>query len=707
MPGAFTTYTLTALLLSVTWADHHQNEAELSCLKLSPFNADFAFALYKRLNAQTAAGQNTFFSPLGISTALSMLSAGASGETHSQLFSTLGYSTLNQTQVNKAYENLLHMLGQSHENEQLKVGNAVALRSNFSPKENYLTAVRSHFSSEIFQVDLSKPDNAAAEINKFVANKTHDKIKDAVKDIDPDMAMMLINYVYFKGEWATRFSSELTHKADFHVNATATVQVDMMQNNDVYQIYQDAENHTTVIQLPYKGNTFMMIVLPDEGKMEEVEGYISRDYIWHWHKSVNESLKASRRTLVAAKMPGAFAVSTLTALLLSVTWADHHQHPLPHIEAELNCLKLSPFNADFAFALYKRLNAQTAAGHNIFFSPLGISTALSMLSAGASGETHSQLFSTLGYSTLNQTQVNNAYENLLHSLGQSHELEQLNVGNAVALRSNFSPLEKFLKVVRHYYSAEIFKVDLNKPDEAAAEINTFISNKTHDKIKDAVKEIDPDMVMLLINYVYFKAEWKKPFNRDLTTKADFNVNTATKVQVDMMMDTDFYDIYMDAVNHTTVIKLPYKGNTSMMIVLPDEGKMEEVEGFISKDHMRHWHNSLSKHHVDLYLPKFSISTEASLKETLQEMGITDAFGDQADFSGVSDTDRMKVSQVTHNAALSVTEMGTEAAAATIVTGVATSLPLTLKVDRPFLVCIWDHSIRSLLFMGKINNPTAM
>ncbi|KAF3702610.1 Alpha-1-antitrypsin -like protein Precursor [Channa argus] len=416
---------------------------------------------------------------------------------------------------------------------------------------------------------------------------------------------------------------------------------------------------------------------------------------------------ASRRTLVAAKMPGAFAVSTLTALLLSVTWADHHQHPLPHIEAELNCLKLSPFNADFAFALYKRLNAQTAAGHNIFFSPLGISTALSMLSAGASGETHSQLFSTLGYSTLNQTQVNNAYENLLHMLGQSHELEQLNVGNAVALRSNFSPLEKFLKVVRHYYSAEIFKVDLNKPDEAAAEINTFISNKTHDKIKDAVKEIDPDMVMLLINYVYFKAEWKKPFNRDLTTKADFNVNTATKVQVDMMMDTDFYDIYMDAVNHTTVIKLPYKGNTSMMIVLPDEGKMEEVEGFISKDHMRHWHNSLSKHHVDLYLPKFSISTEASLKETLQEMGITDAFGDQADFSGVSDTDRMKVSQVTHNAALSVTEMGTEAAAATIVTGVATSLPLTLKVDRPFLVCIWDHSIRSLLFMGKINNPTAM
>ncbi|XP_049446161.1 alpha-1-antiproteinase-like [Epinephelus fuscoguttatus] len=136
----------------------------------------------------------------------------------------------------------------------------------------------------------------------------------------------------------------------------------------------------------------------------------------------------------------------LAALLLAAAWADHqHHHGCDHShEGELSCHKLSSPNADFAFALYKSLNAHTAAGKNIFYSPLGISTALSMMSTGAGGETHSQLFSSLGYSTLNQTQVNEAYEHLFHMYGHSQEDQRLDVGNAVALRSGFTPLEKFL-----------------------------------------------------------------------------------------------------------------------------------------------------------------------------------------------------------------------------------------------------------------------
>nr|XP_033505176.1 alpha-1-antiproteinase-like [Epinephelus lanceolatus]XP_033505177.1 alpha-1-antiproteinase-like [Epinephelus lanceolatus] len=135
----------------------------------------------------------------------------------------------------------------------------------------------------------------------------------------------------------------------------------------------------------------------------------------------------------------------LAAVLLAAAWADHqHQHGPDHShEGELSYQLSSP-NADFAFALYKSLNANTAAGKNIFYSPLGISTALSMLSTGAGGETHSQLFSSLGYSTLNHTQVNEAYEHLFHMSGHSQEDQRLDVGNAVAQRSGFTPLEKFL-----------------------------------------------------------------------------------------------------------------------------------------------------------------------------------------------------------------------------------------------------------------------
>ncbi|KAM9339402.1 alpha-1-antitrypsin homolog [Symphorus nematophorus] len=413
-------------------------------------------------------------------------------------------------------------------------------------------------------------------------------------------------------------------------------------------------------------------------------------------------------------MRGIFASCTLAALLLAGAWADHQPHMHHHHDdtehshdGEISCHKLSFPNADFGFALYKSLNAKTAAGKNIFYSPLGISTALSMLSTGAAGETHSQLFSTLGYSAHNQTVVNEAYEHLFHMLGHSQENQQLVVGNAAAVRTGFNPLQKFLDDVKHYYAGEIFNVDFTKPAEAAAEINRFIAGKTQDKIKDQVKDLDPEMAMVLINYVYFRGQWEKPFDGERTKKADFHVDDTTTVQVDMMKRTGRYDFYQDIDNHTTVIMLPYKGNTSMMIVLPDEGKMAEVEGYINRDYIQHWHDSLFRHSVDLSLPKFSISADASLDSTLKEMGITNAFANNADFSGISEEVKLKVSKVSHQAVLSVDETGTEAAATTTIEVMPMSMPETMTLDRPFLVFILEHSTKSILFMGKMNNPTAM
>ncbi|CAK6963181.1 alpha-1-antitrypsin homolog [Scomber scombrus] len=407
-------------------------------------------------------------------------------------------------------------------------------------------------------------------------------------------------------------------------------------------------------------------------------------------------------------MRGIFAIC---ALLLAAAWADHHgdhhgHHHHHHPDEEMSCHMLSPPNADFGFALYKHLDAKAAAGKNIFFSPLGISTALSMLSSGARGETHKQLFSTLGYSTFEQNQVDDAYKHLFHMLSHSQANQQLDVGNGIALRNLFSPLAKFLADVKEHYSGDIFNVDFTKPSEAADHINRFIAGKTQDKITDQVKDLDADMAMVLINYVYFRGEWEKPFDGNHTHKADFSVDENTKVQVDMMRRTGRYDFYEDPDNFTTVIMLPYKSNTSMMIVLPDEGKMKAVEGSINKDHIRHWHDSLYRSSVELSLPKFSISAKASLDDTLREMGVTDVFGDNADLSGISDEIKLKVSKVSHQAVLSVDEKGTEAAAVTTLEVMPMSMPESMTLNRPFLVFILEHSTRSILFMGKISDPTA-
>ena len=416
----------------------------------------------------------------------------------------------------------------------------------------------------------------------------------------------------------------------------------------------------------------------------------------------------------------------ISALLVATAWAapheghdhgshtaDHHHHlhhgkdePHPSHNGVDACHLLAPHNADFAFSLYKKLAFHPdAQGKNIFFSPVGVSMALSMLAVGAKGSTLSQIYSSLGYSGLQAQQVNEGYEHLIHMLGHSQDAMQLEAGAGVAIREGFKVVDQFLKDVQHYYNSEAFSVDFSKPEIAAEEINKFIAKKTNDKITNMVKDLDSSLVMMLINYMYFRGKWDKPFDAQMTHKADFKVDKDTTVQVDMMKRTGRYDIYQDPVNQTTVMMVPYKGNTSMMIVLPDDEKMKEVEESICRHHLKNWHDKLFRSSVDLFMPKFSISATSKLNEILKDMGVTDAFSDTADFSGMTGEVKVKVSQVVHQAVLSVDEKGTEAAAATTIEIMPMSLPDTVMLNRPFLVLIVEDSTKSILFMGKITNPT--
>ncbi|KAK7133386.1 hypothetical protein R3I94_015306 [Phoxinus phoxinus] len=427
------------------------------------------------------------------------------------------------------------------------------------------------------------------------------------------------------------------------------------------------------------------------------------------------------------KMWGKIYCCAIAALLVVTAWAapheghdhgghapDHHHH-LHHGKDEAHpshegssdaCHLLSPHNADFAFSLYKKLAFHPAAqGKNIFFSPVGISMALSLLALGAKGSTHSQIYSSLGYGELKPEQVDEGYEHLLHMLGHSQDSMQLEAGAGVAIRDGFKVVDKFLKDAQHYYSSEAFSVDFSKPEIAEEEINKFIAKKTHDKITSMVKGLDSDTVMMLITYMYFRGQWDKPFDAAQTHKADFKVDKDTTVQVDMMKRSGRYDIYQDRINQTTVMMVPYKGNTSMMIVLPEDGKMKELEEYICRHHIKSWHEKLVRSSVDLFMPKFSISATSKLGDILQEMGITEAFGDKADFSGITEEVKVKVSRVVHQAVLSVDEKGTEAAAATTIEIMPMSLPDTVMLSRPFLVLIVEDSTKSILFMGKITDPT--
>uniref|UniRef100_A0A8K9Y4M1 Serpin domain-containing protein n=1 Tax=Oncorhynchus mykiss TaxID=8022 RepID=A0A8K9Y4M1_ONCMY len=239
---------IATVLLCVSWAatgaHHNLHHATMeSWHKLAPHNADFAFALCRSLSEANTEIKNVFFSPLVIVTSLAMLSLGANGDTHSHLYSALGNGAFTPEQVNEAYEHLNHIgphLG----------GHAAGHGQRRGP-EGWIQA-----------------PEPVAEINKFIAMKTQDKITDLVKDLDPDTAMVLINYVFF------RCRRTLKWDKPFDAKQTPEVNVDMKRTG-LHELNQ--HNFSTVVMLPYKGS---------KSKMAQVEAFIDKEYLKHVHENL-------------------------------------------------------------------------------------------------------------------------------------------------------------------------------------------------------------------------------------------------------------------------------------------------------------------------------------------------------------------------------------------------------------------------------------
>ncbi|XP_042301432.1 alpha-1-antiproteinase 2-like [Sceloporus undulatus] len=370
-----------------------------------------------------------------------------------------------------------------------------------------------------------------------------------------------------------------------------------------------------------------------------------------------------------------------------------------------SALKIAAGNADFAFRFYHQL-AVEATNKNIIFSPLSISTAFALLSLGAKTTTLSQLLSGLGF---NQTEISGqeihaGFRHLLHVLNHPGAEIELSIGNALFTHEQFKLLKKFLADAKKFYHSDIFPTNFKKLDEAKKKINSYIEEKTHGKLVDVVKSLDPDVIMVLVNYIFLKAYWENPFNSENTQEDDFFIDEQTKVKVSMMNKDSQFKSYYDEDLSCQVVRLPYKGSLSALFILPEQGKLKLVEDAFRADVVSKWLHSLEIRRIDLYLPRFSLTGSYDVGEIFKKLGVTELFTNHADLSGISRQRNLKVSKAIHEAYLNVHENGTEAAATTVVEIVLTSLPPVVRFNRPFLLLIYDPPTKSILFMGKVTNP---
>lgn len=365
-------------------------------------------------------------------------------------------------------------------------------------------------------------------------------------------------------------------------------------------------------------------------------------------------------------------------------------------------------NTAFAFDLYRNLR-DTSDG-NLFLSPYSVSTALQMTLAGAAGETDAEMRSVLRLD-MPEDQAHRGAGALVASLDRGTKLDgyELRTANRLWTQEGFDFREAFLTIMTDRYLAGLGSMDFAADPEACRRaINDWVAAQTSDRIRNLFPagSINQETVLVLANAIYFKGLWAVQFDPDDTRDAPFRVSADKTVTARMMhrkLETRFADT---AEAH--VVELPYRGgDLSMLAVLPTAvDGLAGLESALSADLLESWIAELHEADRDVYLPRFSFTSEFPLAATLAGMGMPSAFlPGTADFSDLDGTRRLFLQTVMHKAFVEVTEEGTEAAAATGVSVGITSIPPQFRADRPFLFLIRDNVTGSVLFLGRVTDPT--
>lgn len=363
-------------------------------------------------------------------------------------------------------------------------------------------------------------------------------------------------------------------------------------------------------------------------------------------------------------------------------------------------------NNKFSFDIYKELKN---SNENFIFSPASITSAMAMTYAGSKNNTLTEISNTF-YFNNNLSEFHKDFYNLSQfSIKKSNNIQFYNA-NSIWIQKDMELKSEYLKINKQYYSTSAILTDFKNNHELSRKnINNWVEKNTQNKITNLLKpsSIDNSTRLVLVNALYFKGAWKKQFKKDNNSievfqigKSDFVDRTFMKTEINSWYYQDKY---------TEIIDIPYSDKKySLMIILPKSyKKLKKVEKKFNYDYYLNYTQNKKKKRIKLTIPKFNIETDFDLNKTLEKMGIKDAFNSSADFTGITESEKLYISNVVHKATIIVNEEGTEAAAATAVIMRKTSMlieSVEFKANRPFIYILRNNENNCIYFMGKILDP---
>nr|QBY91829.1 serpin C1 [Ctenopharyngodon idella] len=381
--------------------------------------------------------------------------------------------------------------------------------------------------------------------------------------------------------------------------------------------------------------------------------------------------------------------------------------------------ELSKANSHFALSLFKQLAEGKSSDENIFLSPISISTAFAMTKLGACNSTLEQLMKVFHFDSIKEKtsdQVHYFFAKLNCRLyRKKHETTELISANRLFGDKSTLFNESFQHISEMVYGAKLMPLDFKeKPEVSRMAINEWIANKTENRIKDTLPEgsIDTNTILVLVNAIYFKGQWRHKFDKQNVLKSDFHVSETHKCPVPMMYQEKKFQYAKITDDKVKILELPYSGgDITMVLILPFDGTdLSEVVANMNLKKLVGWLHAMKETSVSVQVPRFRVEDSFSLKEQLTKMGLEDLFSPvNASLPGMvaGDGPNLYISDAYHKAFLEVNEEGSEAAAATAVVATGRSLNIYRDyfiADRPFLLLIREASINALIFTGRVANP---
>lgn len=379
-------------------------------------------------------------------------------------------------------------------------------------------------------------------------------------------------------------------------------------------------------------------------------------------------------------------------------------------ELTANEQELVKADRSFSYDIFRRTVGRDNS-ENIFISPLSISMALGMTLNGAAGDTRSAMKEAMYLQGMDLPAINESYASLIELLSSADPNVKMKLANSIWNRKGFLVSNDFIEKCEASFGARVDSLDFSEP-AAVNTINQWVSDNTEGLIDTIIEgNISSETIMYLINAIYFKGDWQYQFDSDETSKKDFITSDDNLVQIDMMNQTNNLAAYVS--DEVKMLDLPYGDSLFTMTLMMPGSHQTPVEEFVQNkltaDNMDEWISQLTEDTTNISVPKFNLEYEVMLNDILKTMGMEEAFDSSvANFTNINPDVPLFISQVKHKSFVEVNEEGTEAAAVTSVSmGVTSTDPQirTLSFDRPFLFLIRERTSGTVLFMGKVSNPS--